>query len=199
VRAFVAIPLETTARRAIANSMAAVIAGNSGTARWVREENLHLTVAFLGRIDAELLPMIDASLAPVAAAVSEQRLVLGGIGSFPRSRPRVLWLGLAEGAAWFTELATRVRSALVEGFGLEFDDRPPSPHVTLARLEAPSRLRPSANLLRAAESAVVDRSIDSLADRLTLFSSVVRRGGPTYSVEREWPFGRGGEKRGRKD
>ena len=45
--------------------MAAVIAGNSGMARWVREENLHLTVAFLGRIDEELLPMIDASLAPL--------------------------------------------------------------------------------------------------------------------------------------
>jgi len=182
MRAFVAIALEAAARREIAAAEQAVLAGG-GAARWVREENLHLTVAFLGNIDEALVPTVDRRLAPLARSMPQQQLVLAGVGGFPRNRPRVLWLGLSAGREWFVDLTRAVRAVLAEGLDIELDQREPSAHVTLARVERPERA-----LLPGLERAFAGRAIVSRADRLTLFSSVIGRGGPTYAVEREWPL-----------
>lgn len=185
MRAFVAIALEPAARREIALAHRRVIAaiGTSSAARWTREENLHLTVAFLGNIDEALVPAIADRLGPLTERIAPERLVFAGLGGFPHPRPRVLWLGVETGRFWFDDLTRAVRAAVGEGLGLELDQREPSAHVTLARVERPERaLRP------ALDAAFAGRSIASEAGRLTLFSSVLARGGPTYTAEREWPF-----------
>jgi RNA 2',3'-cyclic 3'-phosphodiesterase len=185
MRGFVAIALEPAARReiALAEDRARAAIGASSAARWTREANLHLTVAFLGNIEEALVPAVADRLGPLADSVAPERLVLAGVGGFPRSRPRVLWLGVEVGRPWFVELAKAVRAARADGLGLELDEREPSAHVTLARVE-----RPEPALLPALEAAFAGRRIVSQADRLTLFSSVPGRGGPTYAAEREWPF-----------
>jgi 2'-5' RNA ligase len=185
VRAFVAVALEPAARREIARASGTAMAsiGAGSAARWTRQDNLHLTVAFLGNVDEALVPAIAARLGPLADSVTQERLVLAGVGGFPRSRPRVLWLGVEAGRSWFVELATAVRAALGEGLGLELDQREPSAHVTLARVE-----RSEPGLLPALEAAFAGHRIESRADRLTLFSSVLGRGGPTYAAVQEWPF-----------
>jgi 2'-5' RNA ligase len=184
MRAFVAIALEPAARREIALADRGVIAASdaSRSARWTREENLHLTVAFLGSIDETLVPAIGERLAPLAEGIAPERLVFSGVGGFPRSQPRVVWLGLDAGRTWFVDLTRAVRAAL-GGLGMELDGREPSAHVTLARVERPDRA-----LLTALAAAFAGRTIVSRADRLTLFSSVIGRGGPTYAAEREWRF-----------
>jgi 2'-5' RNA ligase len=191
MRAFVAVPLDAAARRSITRAMAPVIAADTSKARWVREENLHLTAAFLGRIDETAVPTIDESLASLAAALSGERLLLSGVGGFPRARSRVLWLGLTAGSTWFADLARDVRAALQTTLAVELDQREPSAHVTLARVE-----HGGGGLLRALQAAFGGRAIPSIADRLTLFSSVVGRGGPTYAVVREWPFAPRNRRRG---
>lgn len=185
MRAFVAVALEPAARREIAVAERTVIdaIGTSSAARWTREENLHLTVAFLGHIDEGLVPVIADRLGPLAERIAPERLVFAGVGGFPRSRPRVLWLGVDAGRSWFGDLARAVRAALGEGLGLELDAREPSAHVTLARVQ-----RPEPALLPALHAAFAVSTIVSQADRLTLFSSVVGRGGPTYTAEGDWPF-----------
>lgn len=185
MRAFVAVALEPAARREIARSTRGAMAaiGTSSAARWTREENFHLTVAFLGNIDEGIVPAVAERLGPLAERIAPERIVLAGVGGFPHSRPRVLWLGLDAGRTWFVEVTKAVRAALGDGLGLELDRREPSAHVTLARLERPERA-----LLPALDAAFAGRGIPSKADRLTLFSSVVGRGGPTYTAEGDWPF-----------
>jgi RNA 2',3'-cyclic 3'-phosphodiesterase len=181
----VAVALEPAARREIAMACRSVIAATrtGSPARWTREENLHLTVAFLGNIEEGIVPAIAERLGPLAERIAPARLVLAGVGGFPHSRPRVLWLGVDAGGSWFVGLTKAVRAALGEGLGLELDRREPSAHATLARVERPERA-----LLPELEAAFAGRAIASQADRLTLFSSVVGRGGPTYTAVREWPF-----------
>jgi 2'-5' RNA ligase len=185
VRAFVAIALEPAARRKIALAERRVIAATdaSRSARWTREENLHLTVAFLGNIDETLVPRIGERLGPLAGSIAPERLGFSGVGGFPRSRPRVVWLGLEAGRTWFVDVTRAVRTALSE-MDIELDQRDPSAHVTLARGERPDRA-----LMAALAAAFAGRAIVSRADRLTLFSSVIGKGGPTYAAEREWRFG----------
>lgn len=181
MRAFLALALPDEARSEI-GALVRPVATAHPAARWVRPENLHLTVEFLGGIDDATFEALDLRLEPVAAGVAPAELALSGAGAFPAGRPRVLWIGLVEGAAWFARLTEGVRAA-VRAVGLEPDRRPPRAHVTLARQERPDRAA-----LAALRDAFDERRFAWTSDRLTLFSSVLGRGGPTYTVERDWPF-----------
>ena len=182
MRAFLAVALNEGARRGI-GALVEQLAREHPGPRWVRSENLHLTVAFLGGIDESLVARLDERLAPVAARTAPAELRLAGAGAFPPSRPRVLWLGVSDGSPWFVALAHRVRAAIGAGLGLEIDAREPRAHLTLARMERPDR-----SAQGALEAAFAGRAFVSPADRLTLFSSVIGRGGPTYTLVREYPF-----------
>jgi 2'-5' RNA ligase len=184
VRGFVAVGLPEDVRSAIA-AVVEPVARAHPAPRWVRPENLHLTVEFLGAVHEALVERLDARLGAVAAALPVADLVLSGAGAFPSGRPRVLWLGLVKGEEWFAGVTHAVRAAFAE-LGGEPDHRPPSAHVTLARQEQPDRAA-----LAALQSGLAGLAFAWRADRLTLYSSVLGRGGPTYSVEREWPFGGG--------
>jgi 2'-5' RNA ligase len=184
VRGFVAIGLPEGVRAAI-RALVEPVARAHPTPRWVRPENLHLTVEFLGAVDEALVERFDGRLRDVAAGMPVAELVLSGVGAFPPGRPRVLWLGLVQGEEWFTTVTRGVRAVIAELGGLP-DARPPSAHVTLAREERPDRAA-----LEALRESLADRPFTWRADRLTLYSSVLGRDGPWYSVEREWPFGAG--------
>lgn len=182
MRAFLAVALSDEARRGIGAVVERLTRDHPGP-RWVQSENLHLTVAFLGGIDESLVPRLDERLAPVVARTPPADLRLEGVGAFPPSRPRVLWLGVSDGAPWFVALVRSVRDALGAGLGLALDTREPRAHLTLARIERPDR-----SVVRDLEGASAGLAFVSRADRLTLFSSVIGRGGPTYTAVREWRF-----------
>ncbi|MFZ0214414.1 MAG: RNA 2',3'-cyclic phosphodiesterase, partial [Candidatus Dormiibacterota bacterium] len=102
VRCFVALPLPDGVREALAEHLRACAALAPGH-RWSPPQNLHVTLRFLGRVDVVLLDRLRDALGEVRA--SPFRVALGGEGRFGRpSAPRVLWLGVREGAAPLAEL-----------------------------------------------------------------------------------------------
>ena len=105
----------------------------TGTARanFIRRENLHLTLAFLG----ETQNLDGARRAGEGLAARQFPLRLRGAGSFSRCGKELFWAGVEESRALTAlreELAARLRE---EGFRLE--ERPFLPHLTLARDAAP--------------------------------------------------------------
>ena len=109
-----------------------------GDVAWVAAGNLHVTLKFLGRVDAARLPEIEAVLAEAAALATPFELAVRGLGAFPSAtRARVLWAGAAGGAA-AGRLATDVDEALA-GLGFAREARPFAPHVTLGRVREPRR------------------------------------------------------------
>lgn len=104
-------------------------------ARWVAAEQIHLTMAFLGEVEESVVELLKSELARIQ--IPQFTLCLSGIGCFPgRHRPRVLWVGV-EPHPHLTELAATVRSAVL-ACGIPQEDRPFSPHITLARLKLSS-------------------------------------------------------------
>jgi 2'-5' RNA ligase len=102
--------------------------------RWVPTESLHLTLRFLGSVDADLLDRLRSDLR--ALREPSFRVALDGVGTFgPRSAPRVVWVGVGEGMERAARLAERVE-ALCQTAGLEPETRPFRGHVTLARARA---------------------------------------------------------------
>ena len=106
-------------------------------ARWVSEDQLHLTLRFIGDADGAQFREIKDELAGIKAPPF--RLTLKGIGHFPpRKNPRVLWAGVEKNDTLLL-LKSKVDSAL-NRVGLPGDDRKFAPHVTLARFRDPPSL-----------------------------------------------------------
>lgn len=105
--------------------------------KWVREENLHLTVQFLGNVPEERVPAVSAALQKSVTGIAPFRLVLKGVGVFPSvERPRVLWAGIGGETAPLLILQRQVQREMGL-MGFEPEKRKYSPHLTLARARSP--------------------------------------------------------------
>ncbi len=115
MRLFAAVDLSDDARRAIAaeqQRVATALGAVARSLRFVRAGHMHLTLAFIGEIaEARASPIIEVMSGDFAQA--QFQLVFGGVGTFPpRGAPRVLWLGVVQGAQEITELGALVARRL---------------------------------------------------------------------------------------
>ena len=101
--------------------------------RWSAVEQIHLTLAFLGRVPPEEEEKLRARL--LAIQFTSFFLPLNGIGTFPaKGRPKIVWLGVGRGHPHLFQLHKRVTDAALAA-GIEPDLRPWHPHFTLARCQ----------------------------------------------------------------
>jgi len=129
MRVFVAIDLDDEVRAKIARFLEGV-RGFAPDVRWVHPESLHITLKFLGEQKPEQVASITERLQLVAGKRAEIRFA--GYGFFPTAKaPRVFWIGIQAGPE-LVELASGIDSALAE-LQIPREDRPFSPHLTLAR------------------------------------------------------------------
>jgi RNA 2',3'-cyclic 3'-phosphodiesterase len=177
VRLFVAIPLPTD----VAARAFEILPTSLPALRRVKAENLHLTLAFLGQTPDERLGDVTAAATDSATSVPPFTLAFGRAGRFPeRGRPRVVWLGIAAGAASVLELGKGV-SAGLRSRGLRFDDRPLAPHLTLARVVEDA----SAAEAKTVGAALADLAIESLGfevREIAVVQSVLSPKGPRYTA-----------------
>src|SRR6266568_4063268 len=129
MRIFVGIDLESEIRAGISRFLDGV-RGFAPDVRWVRPESLHVTLKFIGEQKPERVEAIQERLRSVEGAAAEIRFA--GYGFFPTAKsPRVFWIGIQAGPE-LAELATNIDAAIAE-LGIPREDRPFSPHLTLAR------------------------------------------------------------------
>ena len=101
---------------------------------WVKRENLHYTLRFMGELGEDGTRRTGEAVADGAAPHAAFEVALGGLGAFPkRERARVLWLGLERGGEAFVALARDIETAL-RRHGFERADRPFAPHLTIGRV-----------------------------------------------------------------
>jgi 2'-5' RNA ligase len=129
MRIFVAIDLDIEIRTKISRFLEGV-RGFAPDVRWVRPESLHVTLKFIGEQKSDQVEAIKEHLRKLESASTEIRFT--GHGFFPTAKaPRVFWIGIQAGPE-LAELAGTVDAAVAE-LGIPREDRPFSPHLTLAR------------------------------------------------------------------
>lgn len=147
---------------------------DSPALRWVGDDQLHLTLRFIGEVEQPLASDIAAALARVR--FTQFPLAVKGVGRFEQKSGGALWAGV-EPRGPVAELAAKVERACVTG-GLQPERRAFHPHITLARWN------------RRNAEAVIDfeRRHADLASRpftvsdFALFESHLSRHGPHYEV-----------------
>ncbi|GGD99242.1 RNA 2',3'-cyclic phosphodiesterase [Polymorphobacter glacialis] len=125
IRLFAAIELPLAVRDALLSAM-----GGIAGARWQNDDQLHLTLRFIGEVDRHQAADIAAALGSVRVVPFE--ISLGGVGTFDRREQiDTLWVGVTP-AAPVAELAKRVDQALLR-IGMPLETRAFLPHITVAR------------------------------------------------------------------
>jgi RNA 2',3'-cyclic 3'-phosphodiesterase len=175
VRLFIALPLPAE----IASAAAALLPDLPGLRR-VRPELLHITLAFLGHTADERVADVVAACTDAAADQAPFAVTLDRAGRFPESgAPRVVWLGMGEGAAESAGLAIAIRRALTAR-DLSFDAKPFRPHVTLARVTDDAD-RTTARAIAAAVERLPVPALRFRVEAVIPFESVLSPKGPRYT------------------
>ena len=168
-RLFVAIRPPAAIRGLLLDAM-----GGISGARWQSEDQLHLTLRFVGEVDRHRAGDIHAALGGIHHAPFE--IALNGIGAFERrGQPDAVWAGVAPHET-LKALHKKIDAALIR-VGIAPDERAYLPHITLARLKRSSG--PVGNLLEQSGGlASAPFAVDSFA----LFESTLTPEGAVYSI-----------------
>ncbi len=148
---------------------------------WVKRENLHYTLRFLGEVgEAEALAAAEAAR-EAAAGHAAFDAALAAPGAFPHAaKARVLWLGMSAGAEPLCALARSLEDALAAR-GFPRADMPFAPHLTIGRVRMPADW--SVRLAAAPAPGARFR-----VERLVLVRSTLGPGGSRYERLHEAPL-----------
>ncbi len=187
VRCFVAIPLPECIKGPLRDAVTEFKLSDRHWAaqKWVREDQWHVTLKFLGDVDESLIEELMSGLGLAAGSRAPFEIALRGIEPKPRGRARMIWAAFVDADGACGSLHEAVERATL-GVGVPPDDRPFVPHATLCRARAPHRVSAEA-LIRANDAMSAPSSIMSVAS-YTLFASRLTPRGPIYSELATWDF-----------
>lgn len=132
-RTFIAIELTNEVRARVAQHIACLRHELPDVrASWSREDNLHLTLKFLGNVPVADIPKVSDAVASATKSAPSFELTFSDCGTFPpHGRPKVLWIGTQ--ASGLLELHPAIETGLATG-GFPRESRSFHPHLTIARL-----------------------------------------------------------------
>ena len=170
IRLFVALELPADLRRRMGQ-----ISTGVRDSRWVDEENLHLTLRFIGEVEDCRVEELVSALEVVESPAFP--LTLSGAGHFEsRKRVRMLWIG-TEKSAELVALVARIEHALVRA-GLPPEGRKFNPHITIARLKG----APPGDIAQWLSANTLFKAFPFQVTRFALYASYLGRAGPIYEM-----------------
>jgi len=176
MRAFFCIPLEPDIASSIGRIARGIRDATAMRASWVRDENYHVTLRFLGEIEPELTLDLERIAHKVAERIEPFVLALDRLGCFPSiKRARVLWLG-GDASPVFHGLTASLRHEL-RSLAFPPEAKSTVAHVTLARIKGKADPR----LPQVLEESRPNDRLEVRADRLVLMESVLTPRGAVYS------------------
>ncbi|MDI6871325.1 MAG: RNA 2',3'-cyclic phosphodiesterase [Bacillota bacterium] len=184
LRVFIAVDIPAALQGKL-SSVADRLRRLPGDARWVSAPHLHLTLRFLGEIDPAQLPSVSAVVGKVAARHGPFPVTLAGLGLFPeRGAPHVVWLGVERGRVELSALQRDLQTELeLSGFAPE--ERPFTPHLTLARLRTADPAAWREAVCRFGRDPVLSFEVRDIR----VMNSELTRRGPIYTVLSVAPLG----------
>ncbi|HPA77975.1 MAG TPA: RNA 2',3'-cyclic phosphodiesterase [Kiritimatiellia bacterium] len=134
IRAFIALKPDLDALRSIVKAQKS-LRHCPAHVSWTHEDQIHLTLAFLGEISSATADALKPKLDEIAAKYSVHRCRLWGLGTFgPERAPRIVWVGLDCPDPLFRMQKETADACRELGIGLEARDF--HPHITIGRIRS---------------------------------------------------------------
>lgn len=186
LRSFVAIDLSNSLGAAL-NKVIQRLKPFAPDMKWVENQNLHLTLHFLGDLRFEDVHGVCKVLEKSCQKHDLFELSLQGLGAFPSLvNPKSLWVGVSDGYEELVALQRSIHEGLRE-IGYPSDRQDFKPHITIGRLRKDATAPPALirEMEKLAESPVGVFPVESVL----LMSSETERNGPSYGVLHEIELG----------
>lgn len=181
VRAFIAVEITDEIRRNI-SSLQSDLRDIRADVRWVKPENTHLTLIFLGDISGENAAEVAGVMDKVVRGRPPFGCEVAGLGFFGRpDAPRVLWAGIDGNIPALKDMQAGLASALAE-LGLKMENRPYLPHLTIGRVRSK---KGAGELINAWKTRKDDRLGGFEIARVLLIKSELSPQGPNYAILHE--------------
>jgi len=149
---------------------------------WVKPQNLHLTLKFLGDIPAEQLKEIKQIISETTKTISGFRLRLEAAGFFPNLQTaRIIWVGANQPPPELKQLAQQLEARLVKS-GMPQEERDFRPHITIGRIKNRLNSFDLEKILDKLEKNITGSNWEFNCGEITLFESTLGPGGPAYTV-----------------
>jgi RNA 2',3'-cyclic 3'-phosphodiesterase len=184
MRTFIALELNPELRRPLLKLLRGL--PRSSEVKWCTENQLHVTLKFLGDVtDAQLADVCHAAKS-ASAGVAPFSLRVKGLGCFPAPRnPRVLWCGIDDPTNGCRRWVERA-DPLFEDLNFKPETRAFTPHITLGR----SRSTTGGNVMREVlDSAPPPETGEMLVQQIVVFESRLLPGGAQYHPLATLPLG----------
>jgi 2'-5' RNA ligase len=133
IRTFIAHPVPEEWKNKFLESAETLNQNLQSKIAWVKPENIHFTLKFIGEISEESVPQIDSALKEIPFKPFE--ISAGPAGFFPDPlNPRIIWIGLTNGSKEICDNAITIDNKLAE-LGFEKNTKPYHAHLTLGRVK----------------------------------------------------------------
>ena len=178
IRTFIAIEIPEDIRNRIA-ILQSGIKGLGGKTTWVKPENMHLTLKFLGETEQSRIKNISNALADIVSLTNQFEIRFKGVGAFPNfSKPKVFWIGTEGDNNAFVELATKIDQQMSE-VGFKPETRRFSAHLTIGRVWDRMGIEPVINLLQQEKKFTPGEFV---VKHVSFIKSELTRQGPIYTT-----------------
>ena len=178
MRCFIAIPLPTDITQTL-SKIQSHLKETEADVGWVKSDNIHLTLKFLGNVEEEKIKTICHKLREVTNDFSSFETEMGKLGTFPSlSNPRVIWTGISKNADKISKLQQRIEETLM-ALGFERETRPFHAHLTLGRVKSKKNIN---KLIEKLESLTLPQFAPLAVDRIILFQSILKPTGAEYTA-----------------
>jgi len=175
IRAFIAMDLDSKIKRSIQNIQEQLCQASCDI-NWVKPENVHLTLKFLGNIQEDKIPEIIQKLISLTGRFPPISSQLTHLGMFPdTTRPKVLWIGLTQEQT-FQDLAAYIEQDLLS-LGFLPENKKFHPHITIGRLKSTKGIQKLCLLTQDYSSFT---SLKQTFDCLTFYKSILTSHGPVH-------------------
>ncbi len=156
--------------------------------RWIQNNNLHITLKFLGETDQKLVKTVTSIIDEIAAQNNTFELSFGGLGVFPAyHKAKVIWVGINEGLGSIREIAVKLDERMSE-IGVSSEKKPFQPHLTIGRAKS---VLSSEELLRIEQGSEGFTTEQSAVNGISLFQSNLTRKGAIYYLVHKAEFSKG--------
>ena len=177
IRTFIAVPVPEPLFN-LQEKLKATISEKTGKIRWLRKDQLHLTLKFLGDTTEDSINDVRRIMQNIADEFKPFNVPIQKTGCFPKiERPRVMWVGVSGELAKLDQLVERIQKKL-NPLGFPKDENKYYPHITIARAKYPQKKTPDI-------STFLDTSFDPIPfqiKKVQFISSELFPNGPVYTI-----------------
>ncbi len=182
MRIFLSIPVPNVVKN-IKQMLTSTCEDERVEIRWVKHNNLHLTVQFLGSAYEEKVTKIRKEVENIVSSIYPFTLTVSETGCFPnKSKPSVLYLGVGGNIEALKALVVKINDKMSQ-IGFKKDSESFIPHITVAKINYPQKFNPDLSIFLNSTYNEVDFSVDKiqLLESKTFAESVVHKTLNTFS------------------